>query len=89
MRNGFDIEAILNLSLQSDVRVWREKDGWIGLFKLFVINGETCTIDIPYKLTNFRSTIVKPYYTLLETPQKEEEIEDIELFDSDKNKLID
>jgi hypothetical protein len=42
-----------------------------------------------YKLTNFRSTVVKPYYTLPETPQEEKGIEDIEPFDSDKDKLID
>ena len=27
MRNGPDTKAILNLLIQSDVRVWREKDG--------------------------------------------------------------
>jgi hypothetical protein len=27
MRNGSNIKVILNLLFQSDVRVWREKDG--------------------------------------------------------------
>jgi hypothetical protein len=89
IRNGPNIEAILNLPLQSDMRVWREKDGWIDLFKLFAIDSETCTIDMPYRLTNFRLTVVKLYYILLEASQEEEEIEDIEFFDSDKDKLID
>jgi hypothetical protein len=89
MRNGPDTKAILNLPLQSDVRVWRKKDGWTGLFKLLAIDGETGTIDMPHGLTNFRLTIVKSYYTLPEAPQEKEEIEDIELFDSDKDKFID
>jgi hypothetical protein len=71
------------------MRIWREKDGWISLFKLFIINGETCTIDMPYGLTNFRLTVIKLYYTLPEAPQKEEEIEDIKSFDSDKDEFID
>jgi hypothetical protein len=42
--------------------VWRENKGWKGLYKLLVTNEETCTIDILYSLTNFRSTVVRPYY---------------------------
>jgi hypothetical protein len=64
MRNGLNIKVILNLPLQSDVRVWRKKNGWIGLFKFFAIDGETCIIDMPYKPTNFRLTVVKSYYIL-------------------------
>jgi hypothetical protein len=64
MKNGPSTKATLNLSLQSDVRVWREKDGWTGLFKFFVTDGETCIIDMPYRPTNFRSTVVKSYYIL-------------------------
>jgi hypothetical protein len=71
------------------VRVWREKDGWTGLFKFFTINGETCTIDMPYGPTNFRSTIIKPYYILLEASQEEEEeIENIESPDDDRDESI-
>jgi hypothetical protein len=44
---------------------------------------------MPYKLMNFRLTIVKLYYTLPEISQEEEEIEDIELFNSDKDEFID
>jgi hypothetical protein len=64
MKNGFNIKAILNLSFQSDIRVWREKDGWTGSFKFFITDGETCTIDMLYGSTNFRSTVIKLYYIL-------------------------
>ena len=40
-----------------------KKDGWNGPYKLLAINGKICTIDMPYKLTNFQSTVVKLYYT--------------------------
>ena len=59
---------MLNLLILLEVRVWREKDGWNGLYKLLAINGETCIIDIPHKPTNFQSTVVKPYYTKEEIP---------------------
>ena len=62
IRNGPNIVATLNLPLQSDVRVWREKGGWKGPYKLSAIDGETCTVDMPHGPTKFRSTVVKPYY---------------------------
>ena len=89
MRNGPSTKATLNLPLQSDVRVWREKDGWTGPFKLLATDGETCTIDMPHGPTNFRSTVVKPYYILPlpEASQEEEEIE--EPPDDDRDESID
>jgi hypothetical protein len=63
MRNGPDTSAILDLLLQSDVRVWREKDGWQGPYKLLATSGETYTINMPHGPANFRSTVVKPYFT--------------------------
>jgi hypothetical protein len=42
--------------------MWRENKGWKGLYKLLATNGETYTIDMQHSLTNFRSTVVKPYY---------------------------
>ena len=53
---------MLNLLILLEVRVWRKKDGWNGLYKLLAINGEIYTINIPHKPTNFQSTVVKPYY---------------------------
>jgi hypothetical protein len=46
---------------------------------------------MPYKPTNFRSIIIKLYYILPlpEISQEEEEIEDIELFNDDRNESID
>src|SRR5690348_1952920 len=41
MRNGPNTLATLNLPLQSEVRVWREKNGWKGPYKLLAIQGET------------------------------------------------
>jgi len=62
MRNGPNTKPTLDLPLQSDVLVWREKDKWTGPFKLLAIEGETCTIDMPRAPAKFRSTVVKPYY---------------------------
>jgi hypothetical protein len=62
MRNGPNTLDTINLPIQSDVRVWRDKDGWKGPYKLIAIDGETCTIQMPYGPTNFRSTSVKPYH---------------------------
>jgi hypothetical protein len=62
IRNGPNTKPVLTLPLQSDVRVWREKDGWNRPHKLLATDGQTCTIQMPYRPTNFRSTVVKPYY---------------------------
>ncbi len=63
MRNGPNTKPTLDLPINSDVRVWREKGGWKGPYKLLATNGETCTVAMPHGPTNFRSTVVKPYYT--------------------------
>jgi hypothetical protein len=39
--------------------------------------------------TNFRSTVIKSYYILLEASQEKEEIEGIESPDDDKDEPID
>ena len=61
-RNGPRTTDTLDLPLQSIVRVWREKKGWTGPYRLLAVEGETCTIDLPHGPTNFRSTVVKPFY---------------------------
>lgn len=61
-RNGPDITATLSLPINSKVRVWREKKGWMGPYVLLGTTGERCTVDMPYGATEFRSTVVKPYY---------------------------
>ncbi|PVH90773.1 hypothetical protein DM02DRAFT_577620, partial [Periconia macrospinosa] len=62
MRNGPNTSTTLDLPLQSEVRVWREKGGWSGPHKLIAIDGQTCTIQMPHGPTQFRSTVIKPYY---------------------------
>jgi hypothetical protein len=44
------------------VCVWRKKDGWTGPFKLLLTNDQTYIVQMPYRLTQFQSTVVKPYY---------------------------
>jgi hypothetical protein len=61
-RNGPDTLPTHRLPLQSDVRVWREKGGWQGPYRLLATNGETCTIEMPHGPTKFRTTVVKPFY---------------------------
>ncbi|KAI0994535.1 hypothetical protein K3495_g13645 [Podosphaera aphanis] len=55
MRNSPNTKNTENLPLNSDVRVWRGKKGWMGPYKLLNIDGPV----------NFRSTVVKPYYSTL------------------------
>jgi hypothetical protein len=62
IQNGPNTVTTLELPIQSDVRVWRETDGWNGPFKLLVTKSETCLIVILYSPTRFRITVVKLYY---------------------------
>jgi hypothetical protein len=62
MRNGPSTLETLNLPLQAEVKVWRENLGWKGPFVLLARDGETCTVDVDGKATNFRTVVVKPYY---------------------------
>lgn len=61
-RNGPDTTVVLDLPLQSEVRVWREKHGWQGPYKLLATDGHDLTLDLPNGPTVFRSTLVQPYY---------------------------
>lgn len=63
MRNGPDVTSIHNLAVDSKVMVWREKEKWTRPYKYFGIDGESCSIEMPYGPTIFRSTVVKPYYS--------------------------
>ncbi len=53
IRNGPNTKITLDLPLQSDVRVWREKEGQKGPYKLIVINRETCIVDMLQGPTKF------------------------------------
>jgi hypothetical protein len=46
MRNSPDTKKTLDLPLQLDVRVWREKEEWTGPYKLIATEGETCIINM-------------------------------------------
>ncbi|KAI1002436.1 hypothetical protein K3495_g5766 [Podosphaera aphanis] len=87
MRNGPNVGKILQLSLNENVLVWREKDSWTGPFKILAIDGDTCTVDLPHGLTNFRSTVVKPYYTddYAEIPTDKNSHSDSEPIDLDED----
>lgn len=65
MRNGPRTEKLYSLSLNAEVLVWREKHGWKGPFKMLSIDGNTCIVELPSGPTRFRSTVVKPYYTIV------------------------
>jgi hypothetical protein len=80
-RNGPSTSDIHDLTINSEVLVWREGNGgqngkWTGPYKLISTDGESCVLALPYGHTTFRSTVVKPYLT------PDEPIGDIELPDS-------
>lgn len=61
-RNGPSTEEVLALPLQSEVCVWREKEGWQGPYKVIATDGHNVTVDTVNGPVTFRSTVVKPYY---------------------------
>ena len=74
MRNGPNTERTLNLPLQSNVVVYREKyKKWTGPFKLIGMDGETCTIQMRHGPVKFRSNVVKPYFEPRPTNDNAEE----------------
>ena len=62
-RNGPSSTSNLNLPINSEVLVWREKEGWKGPYRLLSTDGESCMISISNTAKKFRSTSVKPYYS--------------------------
>jgi hypothetical protein len=77
MRNGPNTMPTLDLLINSDVCIWREKGGWTGPYKLLETNGKTCTAVMPHGPANFCSTVVKPYYTK-EVPEDDQPEENTE-----------
>ena len=63
-RNGPDtIQTLpLALSLGSEVRIYREKKGWTGPFKVLGIADADITVDTGNGLVTFQNTHVKPYH---------------------------
>lgn len=78
-RNGPNTSSVKDLTLNSDVLVWREIPGnnktgkWTGPFPLTATDNEDCVVELPSGPTKFRSTVIKPYYkddsTDLEEPR--------------------
>jgi hypothetical protein len=68
IRNGLNTIPMLSLPILLKVYVWHKKDSWNKLYKLLAINSRIYIINIPYKLTNFQSTVIKPYYIKEEIP---------------------
>jgi hypothetical protein len=64
IRNGPNVENVLQLLLQNEVRIYREKHGWTGPYKLIALNdnGNACTVDVDGKITDFRIISVRPYH---------------------------
>jgi hypothetical protein len=67
IRNGPSTTGLHDLTINSDVLVWREGNtgqpgSWEGLYKLVAINGEDCVLALLRGNTTFRSTSVKPFY---------------------------
>ena len=50
------------LAIGNEVLVWRENKGWNGPYKLLLIDGRNCTIQLPSGPTQFRITSIKRYY---------------------------
>lgn len=65
-RNG-PTPQTMSLHLQNEVRVWREKDGWQGPYKISNIDGQRTTVDMVNGPVIFISTHVRPYYRNHET----------------------
>jgi hypothetical protein len=65
IRNESIITSIHDLSLNSNVLIWREnnnqRDKWIESFKLLDIKDEICKIELSSESIDFRSTVIKSY----------------------------
>jgi hypothetical protein len=60
--NGFNITLVHNLLLNSEVLIWHKSGNWTGPYCLLAVKDETYYVKLPSKLTNFKSTSVKPYF---------------------------
>jgi hypothetical protein len=66
-RNGPSTHDVLNLPLNSEIMVWREKGGWKGPYKLKGIQGQDAIVDMENGPVTFRCTQTKPYNRLQHT----------------------
>ena len=63
IRNSPNTKPTLDLPINSDIYIWREKGGWKGPYKLLVTNSKTYTVIMLYGPINFCLIVIKPYYT--------------------------
>ena len=61
-RNGPITESLHELPPNSKVLVYREEGGWKGPYILIGIAGETYKVQLLSGPTDFRTTVVKPYF---------------------------
>ena len=61
-RNGPNTTLVYNLLLNSEVLVWRKSGNWTRPYHLLAVEDETYCIQHFNRLTNFKSTSVKPYF---------------------------
>ena len=66
-RNGSIVNHLHDLPINSEVLVWREGNAnkskkWTGPFKMLSMEGETCKIAMPYGTTDFKNTVIKPFF---------------------------
>ena len=60
--NGPNITLVYNLPLNSKVLIQRKSGNQTRPYRLLAVEDETCYVELPSGLTNFRSTSVKPYF---------------------------
>jgi hypothetical protein len=61
-RNGPRTSNVLNLPLNSEIMVWREKGGWTGPYEIEGIQDQDVLVHMENGPTTFRVTHTKPYY---------------------------
>jgi hypothetical protein len=64
VRNGSDPAACdpIKLSLQNEMRVWRENKKWQNFYKMLAHEGHNVILKLPNSPINFRSIIIVPYF---------------------------
>jgi hypothetical protein len=62
--NGPDLAAYspMDLSLQNEMRVWRDNGGWQGPFRVIAQDGQNVTLELFNGPAIFRSMMVASYY---------------------------
>jgi hypothetical protein len=97
IRNDSIVNSIHDLSLNSDVLVWRDnlnqRDKWTESFKLFDIEDETCKIVLSSESIDFRNIVMKSFLiesinevkSIDENVQSTSEIEDVQSSDFQNN----